>query len=177
MIYIIFFVLIFVFILILNYSIFWKNFVSCPVQPDNPMQKVFPGKYQLYSVIAAVTVQCCWTSVKSWTAAPSSQLFWSNPFKCALSASPLFRTQHQAINNITSLKRKQEPKWIKMQQKEADNNVKPICKAILNPGNKWTPLTRVSRKLTHAHEKQCCSCPCISSLIREIERFLTSYQN
>lgn len=70
MIYIIFFVLIFVFILILNYSIFWKNFVSCPLQPDNPMQKVFPGKYQLYSVIAAVTVQCCWTSVKSWTAAP-----------------------------------------------------------------------------------------------------------
>lgn len=40
------------------------------------------------------------------------------------------------------------------QQKEADNNVKPIRKEILNPGNKYielTPGTRVSRTHTHTH--------------------------
>lgn len=40
------------------------------------------------------------------------------------------------------------------QQKEADNNVKPIRKEILNPGNKYielTPGTRVSRAHTHTH--------------------------
>lgn len=41
-----------------------------------------------------------------------------------------------------------------MEQKEADNTVKPIRKEILNPGNKYielTPGTRVSRTHTHTH--------------------------
>lgn len=41
-----------------------------------------------------------------------------------------------------------------MEQKEADNNVKPIRKEVLNPGNKYielTPGTRVSATHTHTH--------------------------
>lgn len=58
------------------------------------------------------------------------------------------------------------------QQKETDNNVKPIRKEILNPGNKYielTPGTRVSHTHTHKPTKmqperqQLCCCPCNSS--------------
>lgn len=56
---------------------------------------------------------------------------------------------------------KGKTKWIEMeQQKEADNNVKPIRKEILNPGNKYielTPGTRVSRTHTHTHTHARCN--------------------
>lgn len=72
---------------------------------------------------------CAYLSVKSWTAVPSSQLFWSNRFKWTSLVSLLFQTQQQGqhilkqsqlrstIKLKTShvLKRRQETMSIEMQ--------------------------------------------------------------